>query len=141
MCLSCICLLAMHTLICVTFSLPPGVGGCLRPLLVALSGLFCLPFSSYRVYTSQLIRFNRVASRVADFNTRNNILTWTFLKQGYRYHKLCNAFSIFYRRQYDMVSKFNVGLKSLLKEGLSEPEFYGAYNRLKCINFEKKMLT
>ena len=29
MCLSCICLLAMHTLICVTFSLPPGVGvGC-----------------------------------------------------------------------------------------------------------------
>ena len=27
MCLSCICLLAMHTLICVTFSLPPGVGG------------------------------------------------------------------------------------------------------------------
>ena len=25
--LSCICLSAMHTLICVTFSLPPGVGG------------------------------------------------------------------------------------------------------------------
>ena len=44
MCLSCICLLAMHTLICVTFSLPPGVGGWLRLLLVALHGLFCLPF-------------------------------------------------------------------------------------------------
>ena len=27
LCLSCICLLAVHTLICVTFSLPPGVGG------------------------------------------------------------------------------------------------------------------
>ena len=27
MCLSCICLLAIHTLICVTFSLLPGVGG------------------------------------------------------------------------------------------------------------------
>ena len=27
LCLSCICLLAMHTLICVTFSLPSGVRG------------------------------------------------------------------------------------------------------------------
>ena len=34
----------MHKLICVTFSLPPGVGGWLRLLLVALPGLFCLPF-------------------------------------------------------------------------------------------------
>ena len=44
MCLLCICLLAMCTLICVTFFLPPSVRGWLRPLLVALSGLFCLPF-------------------------------------------------------------------------------------------------
>ena len=44
MCLSCICLLAMHTLICVTFSLPPGVRSWLRLLLVALPGLFCLPY-------------------------------------------------------------------------------------------------
>ena len=41
-----VCLLAMHTLIAVTFSLPPGVGGWLRLLLVALPGLFCLPFFS-----------------------------------------------------------------------------------------------
>ena len=34
----------MHTLICVTFSLPPGVRGWLRLLLVALPGFFCLPF-------------------------------------------------------------------------------------------------
>ena len=33
----------MHTLICVTFSLPPGISGWLRLLLVALPGLFCLP--------------------------------------------------------------------------------------------------
>ena len=44
LCLSCICLLAMRTLICVTFSLPPGVGGWLRLLFVALPWLFCLPF-------------------------------------------------------------------------------------------------
>ena len=37
-------LLAMHTLICVTFSLPPGVGGWLQRLLVAPPGLFCLSF-------------------------------------------------------------------------------------------------
>ena len=44
MCLLCICLLAMHMLICATFSLPPGVRGWLQLLLVALPGLFCLPF-------------------------------------------------------------------------------------------------
>ena len=50
MCLSCICLLAMHTLICATFSLPPGVRGWLRLLLVALPGLFCLPFCLHVVH-------------------------------------------------------------------------------------------
>ena len=35
------------------------------------------------------------------------------------------TFSKFYRRYYDLISKFQVGLKSLLLQGLSEPEFYG----------------
>ena len=35
------------------------------------------------------------------------------------------AFSKFYRRYYDLIYKFHVGLKSLLRQGLSEPEFYG----------------
>ena len=47
------------------------------------------------------------------------------LKQGYQYHKLCKTFSKFYRRYYDLISKFQVGLKSLLRQGLSEPDFYG----------------
>ena len=81
--------------------------------------------SSYGVYISQLIRFARVCSHVDDFNTRNKGLTAKFLKQGYRYHKLRKAFSKFYRRHYELISKFNVGLKSLLHQGLSEPEFYG----------------
>ena len=34
-------------------------------------------------------------------------------------------FSKFYRRHYEFISKFNVVLKSLLHQGLSEPEFYG----------------
>ena len=62
---------------------------------------------SYRVYISQLIRFARVSNQVADFNTRNKILTAKLLKQCYRYHKLRKTFSKFYRRHCDMVSKFN----------------------------------
>ena len=80
---------------------------------------------SYGVYISQLIRFARVCSHVDDFNTRNKCLTAKLLKQGYRYHKLRKAFSKFYRRHYELISKFNVGLKLLLQQGLSEPEFYG----------------
>ena len=57
--------------------------------------------------------------------TRNKCLTAKLLEQGYRYHKLRKAFSKFYRRHYELISKFNVGLKSLLHQGQSEPEFYG----------------
>ena len=52
-------------------------------------------------------------------------LTAKLLRQGYRYHKLRKAFSKFYPRHFDIVSKYNVGLKTLLLQGLSEPEFYG----------------
>ena len=40
------------------------------------------------VYISQLIRFARVSSQVADFNARNKSLTAKLLQQDYRYHKL-----------------------------------------------------
>ena len=79
----------------------------------------------WQVYISQLIRFARVSSHVADFNARNKSFTAKFLQQGYRYHKLRKTFSKFYRRHYELVSKFNDGLKTLLHQGLSEPEFYG----------------
>ena len=96
--------------------------------------------TSYVVYISQLIRFARVSSHVTDLNARNKSLTAKLLQQGYRYHKLRKTFSKFYRRHYELVSKFNVegrmwdlivsvpdhclsfyfGLKALL----SESEFY-----------------
>ena len=79
--------------------------------------------ASYGVYISQLIRFARVSCHVTNFNIHNKLLTAKLLNQGY--HKLRKAFSKFYRRHFDLVSKFNVGLKSLLQQGLSEPEFYG----------------
>ena len=43
-------------------------------------------------YISQLIRFASASSYVADFNTRNKLLTQKLLKQGYRYHKLRKTF-------------------------------------------------
>ena len=81
--------------------------------------------TSYRVYFSKLIRFARASSHVTDFNTCNKLLTQKHLKHGYCYHKLLKIFSKFYRRYYDLISKFQVGLKSLLRQGLSEAEFYG----------------
>ena len=81
--------------------------------------------TSYGVYISQLIHFARASSHVADFNIPNKLLTQKLLKQGYRYHKLRKTFSKFYRQYYDLISKFQNGLKSLLCQGLSEPEFYG----------------
>ena len=66
-----------------------------------------------------------MSSHVDDFNTRNKVLTAKLLRQGYRYHKIRKAFSKFYRRHFDIVSKYNVGLTRLLLEGLSEPKFYG----------------
>ena len=68
--------------------------------------------SSYGVYISQLIRFARASSIVADFNTRNKLLTQKLLKQGYWYHKLRKTFSKFYRRYYDLIinSKLDLNL-------------------------------
>ena len=76
-----------------------------------------------------------MTSHVADFNTRNQIQTAKLLKKDYRYHKLRKTFSKFYRGHYDLVSKFNTRLKSLLKQDLSEPEFYGdlVYNFKKIV--------
>ena len=41
------------------------------------------------------------------------------------YHKLHKTFSRFYHGYYDLISKINIVLKSLLHQRLSEPEFYG----------------
>ena len=80
--------------------------------------------TSYVVYISQLISFARASSHVTDFNTCNKLLNQILLKQGYWYHKLHKTFSKFYQEYNDLISKFQVGLKYILCQGLSEPEFY-----------------
>ena len=89
--------------------------------------------TSYGVYISQLICFARASSYITDFNTCNKLLTQKLLRQGYRYHKLRKTFSKIYRRYYDLISKFQVGLKSLLHHG----QFYGdlVYKLKKIVGF------
>ena len=41
------------------------------------------------------------------------------------YKTAATTFLNFYRRHYESISKFNVELKTLLREGISEPEIYG----------------
>ena len=74
--------------------------------------------TSYSVYISQLIRFAQVSSHVDDFNTRNKVLTATLLRLRYRYHNIRKAFPNFFRRHFDIVCKYNVGLKTFLLQGL-----------------------
>ena len=81
--------------------------------------------TSYGVYISQLIRFARASSNLNDFNCRKKALTAKLLRQGYRYFKLRKAFSKFYRRHSALLEKYSVSLKTLLQQGISEPEFYG----------------
>ena len=80
---------------------------------------------SYGVYISQLNRFARVCSNVKDFNNRNLFLTAKLLKQGYRDQKIRKAFSKFYHRHSKLIVKYNIGLNTLLQQGISEPTFYG----------------
>ena len=78
------------------------------------------PHAPYGVCISILIRFARVCNHVTDLKARNKCLITKLPQQCYRYHKLRKTFSKFYRRHYELISKYNVGLNMLLRDGLSE---------------------
>ena len=78
-----------------------------------------LPSASCGVCVSWLIRFDGASGHAADFRAHNKLLTQRLLGRGCRCHKLCKTFSKFYRRYYDLVSRFQVGLGFLLRGGLS----------------------
>ena len=82
-----------------------------------------------------------VCSYVDDFNKRNKYLTSKLLKQSYRFYKLHKAFSKFYHRHSELIVKYNVGLKTLLQQGISEPVFYGDLVYKFKIIFEKPSLS
>ena len=56
--------------------------------------------------------------------TETCFLTAKLLKQGYRYNKIRKAFSKFYHRHSELIVKYNIGLKTLLQQGISGPIFY-----------------
>ena len=64
-----------------------------------------------------------MCSNVDDFNNRNLFLTAKLLKQGYSYHKIRKSFSKFDHSE--LIVKYNIGLETLLQQGISEPIFYG----------------
>ena len=90
--------------------------------------------TSYGVYISQLIRFARVSSHVDDFNTRNKVLTANFSDKDIDFINIHKAFSKFYRRHFDKVSKYNVGFKKhFFCKAFQNLNFMGTL----CINSEK----
>ena len=66
-----------------------------------------------------------MCSNVDDFNSRILFKTAKLLKHGYRCHEIRKAFSKFYHRHSELIVKYNIGLKTLLQQGISEPIFYG----------------
>ena len=66
-----------------------------------------------------------MCSNVDDLNNINLFLTAKLSKQDYRYHKIRKAFSKFNHRHSELIVKYNIGLKTLLQQGKSEPIFYG----------------
>ena len=54
----------------------------------------------------------------------NLFLTAKLLKQDYRYNKIRKAFSKFYHRHSELIVKYNIGLKTLLQQGISEYREY-----------------
>ena len=77
----------------------------------------------YGVYISQLIRFARLCSHLADFNARNKKLAANFFSKGIGIINGKLFFSKFYRRHFELFSKYNTGLRSLLQKELSELNF------------------
>ena len=79
-----------------------------------------------------------MCSNVDDFNSRSLFLTAMLLKQGYRYHKIRKAFSKFYHMHSELIVKYNIGLKNLLQQGISEPIFYGDLVYKRIANYKRK---
>ena len=70
-----------------------------------------LSVPSYGVYISQLIRFARVSSHLAHFGVHNKTLTPKLLQKGIGIINFRTVFSKFYRRQYELISKYGTVLK------------------------------
>ena len=82
--------------------------------LVRRPFFFFLFFFLFFFFVSRLVRFALTSGHVGGFGARNGVLTARLLGQGCRCRRLRRAFSEIYRWHFDLVSKYNVGLKTLL---------------------------
>ena len=80
---------------------------------------------AYLIWGIHISRLDSPELQILVTNCRNKALTAKLLRQTYRYFKLRKAFSKFYRRHNTLVEKYNVRLKTLPRQGISESEFYG----------------
>ena len=101
------------------------INGTILILIYSLFSMAMSPGVPHMGYTYLNIRFARASSDLNDFEYRNKALSVKLLRQGYRYFKLRKAFSKFYRRHSALLEKYSVSLKTLLQQGISEPELYG----------------
>ena len=91
--------------------------------------------ASWRRFTSIQFPFFRqllttcsscISGRGNKFHERMCRTRWSILGPfAYEADTLPTELPLQVFRHYELISKFNVGLKSLLHQGLSEPEFYG----------------
>ena len=92
------------------------------------------------LHPMESISLNSFVLLDTDFNTRNKLLTQNFLNNAISIINFAKPFLY-----YDLLSKFQVRLKSILHQGLSEPEFYGdlVYKLKKIVasnNFQRSSL-
>ena len=73
------------------------------------------------VYISQLIRFGKLCSKFSDFKERNLLITKKLLTQGYKHQNLVRTFKIFYLSYSQLLKKYNMPLKSYLKDTITLP--------------------
>ena len=80
--------------------------------------------TSYGIYISQVIRMQGLVILLKIFTYAAEQSQKKLLKQGYRYQKLRKTFSKFYFGNLPLISKHKCNLKTLLRQGISYPEFY-----------------
>ena len=83
--------------------------------------------TSYGVYISKLIHFARATSHIDDFNTHYKVLIAKLLKKDINIITFVRVrhFQNFVNGILTYCLNITVGLKTLLLQGLSEPDLYG----------------
>ena len=67
-----------------------------------------------------------MSSHFDDFNTRNKILTAKISNKDIDIMNFLRRFFKYYRRHFDLATKYKVKVKIRLLQGFSKLEFYGA---------------